>query len=230
MDRLLLEKSLYRHFKGDMYATMFVSKPVEMDYVWEKSVDGFYPQATHTETGISIIFFKDVDSGDIFHASHMSCENLVVYVSLETGKKYARPIEMFLSEVDKEKYPCVEQQYRFELITENSSNYTRVIEDNNKSNRSNVIITNNCGALMFGDGKIAMTQANYKNDDVKLPALIFSELDEPREVGESYKSDKDNLTKDLFFIFKSKESVETLQWTLEGCKKIFDEEDKEVEQ
>ena len=52
--------------------------------------------ATHTETG----------------------EYLVIYRSLDTGKIWARPLEMFTSKVDKEKYPDSKQEYRFEFIVE----------------------------------------------------------------------------------------------------------------
>ena len=43
-------------------------------------------------------------------------EDLVVYKHTQNDEIWARPKDLFLSEVDHEKYPEVEQKYRFELI------------------------------------------------------------------------------------------------------------------
>ena len=50
--------------------------------------------ATHTETG----------------------ESLVIYMNTETRQVYARPFAMFVSKVDREKYPDATQEFRFELL------------------------------------------------------------------------------------------------------------------
>ncbi len=43
-------------------------------------------------------------------------EDMVVYKHTDTNEIWVRPLSMFLSKVDTEKYPDVKQEYRFEKI------------------------------------------------------------------------------------------------------------------
>lgn len=62
--------------------------------------------AIHTETNDTLVIYRHIE---LNHS-----QNPIDFY----GEVYARPLEMFLSEVDRKKYPDAKQKYRFELIEE----------------------------------------------------------------------------------------------------------------
>ncbi|MDU5108497.1 DUF1653 domain-containing protein [Clostridium sp.] len=103
--------AIYKHFKNNYYAVMAVSKPLNNEIIKE---DNIILQGYHTEINKFINIYK---IGDLYYHDAIIKDNLVLYKALYDDKGiYSRPIDMFLSEVDRDKYPDVEQKYRFELF------------------------------------------------------------------------------------------------------------------
>ena len=89
MENRFAPGDVVQHFKRGFLT------PEELAAEPEKYLYDVIGTAEHTETG----------------------ELLMVYrPRYGTRKLYARPLEMFLSEVDREKYPEAAQRYRFEKI------------------------------------------------------------------------------------------------------------------
>lgn len=89
MECRFVSGDIVRHFKREMLSPEELAGEPEM-YLYD-----IIGEAEHTESG----------------------ETLMVYRPRYGERKlYARPIAMFLSEVDREKYPNVRQQYRFEKV------------------------------------------------------------------------------------------------------------------
>ncbi|MGG7142541.1 DUF1653 domain-containing protein [Clostridium nigeriense] len=103
--------AIYKHFKNKYYAVMAVSKPKEDKSIIDNSTK---LQGYHTELNKFIDIYK---RGDLYYHDIEMEDVLVLYKALYDDKGiYARPINMFLSDVDKNKYPDIEQKYRFELF------------------------------------------------------------------------------------------------------------------
>lgn len=92
MEQRLKEKYIVQHFKREKgeYADNDPTYLYLILYI-----------AEHTETGEKLVIYQALYEN----------EKMGVHYSI-----YARPYDMFMSEVDHEKYPDIKQKYRFEPV------------------------------------------------------------------------------------------------------------------
>jgi len=91
MERQFKVGDIVKHFKRE--TVDLTANPTE--YLYE--IIAF---ATHSETKEELVVYKALYSNKSINAGHIC----------------ARPLEMFMSKVDTEKYPEIKQEYRFELF------------------------------------------------------------------------------------------------------------------
>lgn len=100
--------AIYKHFKDNYYAVMGVSLKSLED---KSNLNEL--KAYHTELNEYITIYEV--NTKYFH--EIEDKELVLYKALYDDKGiYARPKDMFLSKVDKDKYPNVKQEFRFEIF------------------------------------------------------------------------------------------------------------------
>ena len=94
MERKFKKGDIVKHFKREMLTSEELEKDPNL-YLYE-----IIGTSRHTETSEELMIYKPL-----------------YYTDCTKGVDYAaRPLEMFLSEVDHEKDPNIKQKYRFEKV------------------------------------------------------------------------------------------------------------------
>lgn len=127
-DNFIEIPAIYKHFKEEiggedmLYAVSGISVPISFETFLmidevlslrgdKLEVHTFY----HTELEKEFPVYRV--KGEYFHPSDNDSEKLVIYTGLYGDRQtFVRPLPMFLSKVDKIKYPKAKQKFRLERV------------------------------------------------------------------------------------------------------------------
>lgn len=121
MNRELKIPGIYKHFKHTedgipnnyMYVVIGIAEAINKKLMCTE----YITSCTETENmSYHNVVYKDKKLYMyVCNKKMMNCK-YVIYKSMYDGGVWARPYDVFMGEVDHEKYPDVKQKYRFELI------------------------------------------------------------------------------------------------------------------
>ena len=121
----IIYPAIYKHFKHTkdgilnnyMYAVMGIAETVEeTNCIIEGTKYIASCRETETDEPTQIRLLSGEKYCILTKNNNIPKGKYVIYKSLYDCMTYARPLNMFVSEVDHEKYPNIEQKYRFELV------------------------------------------------------------------------------------------------------------------
>ena len=134
----------------------FIPKPHEIYKHFKGDLYQITAIAEHTETG----------------------EQLVVYQALYGDfKTYARPLSMFVSRVDREKYPEVEQEFRFELQGSEADRQKRESAGSIESSASRTEEKRSSSEPVLQQAKHSAPQPEEQDGEAALDPLVLEFLD-----------------------------------------------------
>ena len=123
---LLKLNAVYKHFKHTdkdplnyLYITICTAERINEENIQINNLQSMF-SIEYTEIDnkiIDIYYSKEAKKFYYYDEENIIKDTLVIYKSLyDNHITYGRPLNMFMGKVDKEKYPDIKQEYRFELV------------------------------------------------------------------------------------------------------------------
>lgn len=162
--RELKLRAKYKHFKGMGYITLCKSTPISLEELAKSTININPIKAIHTECEENICVYRFIN-GEYHHLDTKCQDELVIYMALyDTFKTYARPYDMFMSEVDKVKYPNANQKYRLEECGGKQMENSSTIEDNyNDMVKNHIDMIKSGKPIKIGKAEYQVKELSYSN-------------------------------------------------------------------